>query len=242
MPSQYYPKLDQETKSIILDDQEFHHLARVKRLTTDQEILINGGNGYLATARISRLEKQSAFLEVLSIEYHEMLRPRFAIAFALLKSHHDELALEKCTELGALDFFPLKTRFTVREEGKNTRSRFESIALAAIKQCDNPWLPTVHPASDLKAALAEIRKSGYTPVLCSEREESHWLQDLDYGPDLCFVIGPEGGFSEEEFALLKDLPHIRLSHLITRAETAAIAISAQFQAYRKSGTVRNSVI
>lgn len=236
MPSHYYPRLDQETKSLTLEADEFHHLTRVKRLAKNQEILINGGNGYLANAKVQRLDKHSAFIEILSTEYREIPSPRFAIAFALLKNHHDELVLEKCTELGALDFFPLKTKRSVREEGKNTISRFEKIALAAIKQCHNPWLPIVHPASDLKAALVEIQSAGYTPVLCSEREESQWLQDLDSGQDLCFIIGPEGGFSEEEFVLLKDLPNIRLSHLITRAETAAIAISAQFQAYRRSGS------
>ncbi|MCB5270764.1 MAG: 16S rRNA (uracil(1498)-N(3))-methyltransferase [Candidatus Cloacimonetes bacterium] len=238
MPSQYYPKLDQETQSIILEAEEFHHLTRVKRLAMGQEIQINGGNGYLAEARVLRLDKHSASIEILSTEYHELPEPRFAIAFALLKNHHDELAIEKCTELGALDFFPLKTKRSVREEGKNTISRFEKIALAAIKQCDNPWLPKVHPALDLKKAITEIRAAGYTPVLCSEREESQWLQDLESGQDLCFIIGPEGGFCDEEFDLLKDLPNIRLSHLITRAETAAIAISAQFQAYRRSGSVK----
>lgn len=242
MPSQYYPGLNQETKIIILDAKEFHHLSRVKRLAQDQKIVINGGNGYLATAKVLQLEKHSASLEILSTEYHEMIRPRLAIAFALLKNHHDELAIEKCTELGALDFFPFKTARSVRQEGKNTISRFEKIALAAIKQCDNPWLPKVHPASDLIAAINEIQQAGYTPVLCSEREQSHWLQDLTYGPDICFIIGPEGGFSQQEFDLLKDLPNIRFSHLITRAETAAIAISAQFQAYRRSGFVKSHAI
>ncbi len=242
MPSQYYPKLDQETKTITLEAEEFHHLSRVKRLTIDQEILVNGGNGYLAKAKVLSLGKHSATLEILSTEYHEILNPRFAIAFALLKNHHDELAVEKCTELGALDFFPLKTERSVREEGKNTISRFEKIALAAIKQCDNPWLPKVHPARDLKAAITEIQGAGYTPVLCSEREESCWLQDLEFGQDLCFIIGPEGGFSEGEFILLKDLPGIRLSHLITRAETAAVAISAQFQAYRSSGSAKAETV
>ncbi|MCB5252112.1 MAG: RsmE family RNA methyltransferase [Candidatus Cloacimonadaceae bacterium] len=232
MPSQYYPQLDQETQILSLDATEFHHLARVKRLAKDQKILINGGNGYLAKARLMKLEKHSAALEIISTEFHEMLRPRFAIAFALLKNHHDELAVEKCTELGAQDFFPLITGRTVREEGKNTISRFEKIALAAIKQCDNPWLPKVHPVRNLETAITEIQGAGYTPVLCSEREEGLWLQDLDCGDDLCFLIGPEGGFTQEEFALLKALPGIRLSHLVTRAETAAIAISAQFQAYR----------
>jgi 16S rRNA (uracil1498-N3)-methyltransferase len=234
MPSYYCPLLDADTQTLVLDGEEFHHLSRVKRIAKHQRVLINSGKGHLAAAEVISLTKDSAELVVFRSSFIDYLKPRFAIAFSLLKNHHDELALEKCSELGAMDFFPLKTDYTVRDEGRNTLSRFRKITLAAIKQCDNPWLPVVHPVSDLADACLRIEQAGYQPVLCSEREQSQWLMDLAPTEDLCFIIGPEGGFSDQEFTQLNPLPKIRLSHLISRAETAAISIAAQFQIYRQS--------
>jgi len=210
MPSYYCPLLDADTQTLVLDGEEFHHLSRVKRIAKHQRVLINSGKGHLAAAEVISLTKDSAELVVFRSSFIDYLKPRFAIAFSLLKNHHDELALEKCSELGAMDFFPLKTDYTVRDEGRNTLSRFRKITLAAIKQCDNPWLPVVHPVSDLADACLRIEQAGYQPVF------------------------PEGGFSDQEFTQLNPLPKIRLSHLISRAETAAISIAAQFQIYRQS--------
>lgn len=229
MPSLYYPQLDLDTDSFELAGDEYHHLSRVKRIKPGQLLQINSGRGFFAEAEVLAITAQSAEMLVKQTKYHEQPKPRFALAFALLKNHHDELAVEKCSELGATDFFPLITDYTVRTEGKNTIERFRKIALAAIKQCDNPWLPQVHPASKIDRALANIEQAGYRAVLCSERERGQSLADLPSDADLCFLIGPEGGFSEAEFQLLNFLPQICISQQITRAETAAIAVSAQFQ-------------
>lgn len=229
MPSLYYPQLGFDTISFVLEGEEYHHLSRVKRIKSGQIVQINSGKGFFAEAELLAISSQRAEMLVKQTKYLEKARPRFAIAFALLKNHHDELVVEKCSELGAAEFFPLQTDHTVREEGKNTVERFRKIALAAIKQCDNPWLPQIHQVCKLDQALARIEQAGYRAVLCSERERGQWLDDLQRGEDLCFVTGPEGGFSDEEFQQLNHLPQICISKLITRAETAAITISAQFQ-------------
>ncbi len=230
MPSYYCPDLDASTKELILEGEEFHHLSRVKRIKVGQSIKINNGQGMIAETQLDAMSKNEAVLVVKDYISVVMPRPRLAIAFALLKNHHDELLVEKCTELGAADFFPLVTDFTIKEEGKNTLSRLKKISMAAIKQCDNPWLPQVHKVMPVPEALGKIRADGYLPVLCSEREVKQRMKDLQPGLDICFIIGPEGGFSDREFELLGDLKQISLSALISRAETAAIAAAAQFQA------------
>lgn len=195
---------------------------------------LNNGCGIMAEGRIKAITKRDAEIEIVSSSVHNAIIPHFAIAFALLKNRHDELLIEKCTELGAGAFFPLVTEHSVKTPSLNTLTRFEKIALAAIKQCDNLWLPKLHPVQTLEAAIQSIISEGYSPVLCSEQRPDSYISSLDKQIKPCFLIGPEGGFSPSEFTYLNSqkVPSISICHLITRAETAAIAVSAQFLANR----------
>ncbi len=141
--------------------------------------------------------------------------------------------IEKCTELGVTAFYPLLTDYSVRAPSKNTVSRFERIALSAIKQCDNPWLPRINEPLPLKEAVKTILAEDWKPVLCSEQRPAQRISDLPKSIKPCFIIGPEGGFSEEEFSFFaqQDIFSISVCRNVTRAETAAIAVSAQFQIY-----------
>jgi 16S rRNA (uracil1498-N3)-methyltransferase len=232
MPSYYCPDLNSSSTLIHIEGEEFHHLSHVKRIATGQTVKLNSGKGLLAVGTIVEIGKRSAEIEIQDLAYHEQPSPRYAIAFALLKNHHDELLIEKCTELGATAFYPLVTEFSVKSPSANTISRYEKIALAAIKQCDNPWLPQIMPAAKLEQAINSIIQGGYTPVLCSELRPDAGVDSLDKQINPCFLIGPEGGFSNSEFQqmLSLNIPTISICKLITRAETAAIAVSAQFTA------------
>lgn len=230
MPSLYCNHLSTNDSSISLEGEEFHHLAHVKRIGIGQRVILNNGKGLVAEAIIKELTKKSALLEIVSKQQSIYPETNFAIAFALLKNKHDELLIEKCTELGAKTFIPLMTDFSVRNPSANTVSRFQRIALAAIKQCDNPWLPDIKTPQELDKALDIMIEIGYKPVLCSEKMPEARLLDLPQLQKPCFIVGPEGGFSEAEFSLFarRDVVQISICNLIIRAETAAMAIAAQF--------------
>jgi len=216
----------------VVAGEEFHHLSRVKRVAVGDKVFLNSGEGYLAEGVISTLDKHKAAVNIRLCSFYPAPAPAFAMAFALLKNHHDEMLVEKCTELGAFHFFPMDTRYSVRNPGKNTISRFEKVALAAIKQCDNPWLPSVASISSLDKAIQRCMDQGFTPIVCSERKPERWLHHVitDLGINPCFFIGPEGGWAGEELRVFESLaiPEISISNLVLRAETAAIAIAAQW--------------
>lgn len=234
MPSLYYPGLESfgVGSELRLEGEEFHHLAHVARRRLSEPLLLNSGKGTLAWADIISVEQRFATLKITEITSEAAPKRPFSIAFALLKNRHDELLVEKCTELGASAFFPLITEHSVRQAAPNTLSRFARISLAAIKQCDNPWLPELFPPAELTMALEQISEAGYTPILCAERNTGRWLHELSAEElgNPCFLIGAEGGFSEAEFSRMVSLARITLGKLITRAETAAIAVAAQWQA------------
>ncbi len=239
MPSQYYPALPQcyhtKAEELILEGEEFHHLARVLHHKPGDVVKLNSGSGLLALAEITAISKNSARMQILEYRQAKPFPAPFAIAFSLLKNRRDEEIVEKCTELGATRFFPFTADYTVRKPVENTLLRFRNIALAAIKQCDNPVLPIMHPVADLRDTLQVIRAEALTPVLCSERRPDVWINDLASGQlcGPCFIIGPEGGFSREEFAFFtaEALVELSLGYLITRADTAAVSIAAQWLAY-----------
>ncbi len=236
MPSIFYPSLDANMKpgeQIRLAGEEFHHWAYVAHRRIKETVILNSGKGIMTKAEAVKIEPASALLELTEIIDCPYPDYPFAIAFALLKNRNDELIIEKCTELGVSALFPLITDLSVRKPSANTLSRFQKIAISAIKQCDNPWLPEIFSPQDLRGALANIKAQSYNPILCSERKPEQWMFDLsaEQAGKPCFMIGAEGGWSAEEFNLMQDLPEICLAHQITRAETAAIVASAQWLAF-----------
>jgi len=228
MPSFYCASLDNTSTSIILTGDEFHHLAHVLRHKTGDEVKINSGKGWFGKGAISIINKTQAIIDITEVDYHNQ-DMHYAIAFSLLRSKHDEILVEKVTELGVADLFPFTSQYSVRTPSHNTISRFQQTALSAIKQCDNPYLPIIHPIQDIPNALETIINEGFKVVITSEQRPDRFIKDLPRQIPYCFIIGPEGGFSCDEFKLFKlyDFEKVSLSSLILRAETAAIAAAAQ---------------
>jgi 16S rRNA (uracil1498-N3)-methyltransferase len=235
MPSYHFPGLGsfEAGDVIVLEGEEFHHLVHVAHQRQGDRVRLNSGQGWLGEGELFELSKRSAKVRLIQASPREAPSAPFAIAFSLLKNNHDNLIVEKCTELGVSLLFPFVSSHSVRRPSANTRLRFGKVALAAIKQCDNPWLPEVAEPAALPGVLGLAREMGFTPILCSERLPQRWLHHLELkGTDRpCFFIGPEGGWSEADLQVLEGIREISTSGLITRAETAAIGIAAQWQAY-----------
>lgn len=239
MPSTYYPLLPEleanKRYEAVLSGDEFHHLVRVSRHKAGDSVLLNSGRGVLASAVIDAIGRNEAHMRITDYSRLDPIPAPFSIAFSLLKSHRDENIVEKCTELGVSEFFPMTVDYGVRRTAQGTLERFRKVALAAIKQCDNPFLPAFNPIFDLPTTLKAIKDKGYTPVVCSERRPDVWVDGAELACDShpCFIIGPEGGFSESEFniAASHGAKELSVGYLITRADTAAISIAAQWLGY-----------
>jgi len=230
MPCFYVPFLSDDTKPITISGDEFHHIAHVFRYQVGDEIQLTSGKGLLGTAKITSLDKRQLTAEILDICRKEKSSPRVAAAIPLLKNKHDALIVEKLTELGVSDFFPILTERSVRQASANTIDKLEKIAIAAIKQCDNAFLPQIHPAQTLVEFLENPAE--FQPLVALESGKNIpltlILKQMPPQP-LCFIIGPEGGFSEKEVKYFKEkqIPTFTLGNHILRAETAAIATAAQ---------------
>lgn len=230
MPCFFAPEMNEADKSLKITGDEYHHIAKVFRKEVGDVIPVTNGKGIMAEAVITHL--MDGFLQVRLEKIDEIppSKPRLAVAFALLKNKNDMFVVEKLTELGVKEFFPFTSVRTIRRSTPRTRQKFEKIAISAIKQCDNAWLPEIHKPMGLKLVLDALLFKGYQPLIAYENEDSTRMIDIlpQMSGNICLVIGPEGGFSPDEAVLFmdKNMSTFTLGNHVLRAETAAIAGSA----------------
>ncbi len=235
MPCFYTPELYSKMEKIEISGTEFHHLAHVLRKKPGNEILLTNGKGLLATAKIDKIEKNIIKALIENVLPQKFGSPKLAVAFSLLKNKHDNLIVEKLTELGVKAFFPIQTERTMRKPNKNTLQKFTKVAISAIKQCDNAFLPEIAKVQKLPDLLDNLKS--YQALVGLETKAQQNLRDrLKQNPaeKFCLIIGPEGGFTSQEIDLFaeKEIPTFSLGNHIVRAETAAIATVSQFLAFQ----------
>jgi 16S rRNA (uracil1498-N3)-methyltransferase len=151
--------------------------------------------------------------------------PDVWLAFAPVKRAQTDWLVEKATELGAARLIPVMTRRTVAERVK--LERLEAIAIEAAEQCGRTALPEIADPLPLARLLGE-RDSGRTLYFADEGGGEPAAEAFKSGPAL-ILIGPEGGFTDEERSSIRASPNavpISLGPRILRAETAALAALA----------------
>lgn len=156
---------------------------------------------------------------------------------ALPKADKMEFVVQKSTELGVCEIVPfLASRCVSRPDAKTLEkktARWNKIAAEASKQCARGRVPLVRQALSLKDAVRSAAKAD-TPLLLYEAERVHRFRDALRAKPLTTVslmVGPEGGFDEDEAAIAvkAGLISVSLGTRILRCETAPIAALAAVQ-------------
>jgi 16S rRNA (uracil1498-N3)-methyltransferase len=143
---------------------------------------------------------------------------------ALLKGDKLSEVVRAATELGATRIQPLITRHSVpKEMGEGKLRRLKAIAKEAAKQSGRLRVPEVLPPIPLKA-VPEVEQG----LVAHVGARALVREVLDPNRNLSLAVGPEGGFAEEEVALLEErgFAPVSLGRRILRAETAATALLA----------------
>lgn len=143
-----------------------------------------------------------------------------------------ELIIQKCTELGIAEIWPVHTeRSVVRlnaQKAEERRERWQRIAREAAKQCKRQRIPVIKGIQSWAGALQSLPES-IQGILLWEREDTNTLReallDMNYEKPVYIFVGPEGGLTEEEVSLARRqwvLP-VTLGPRILRTETAGLA-------------------
>lgn len=234
-PLFYCPALGEGQALVRLEAEEAHHAHRVRRLATGDRLWLFNGGGLIARGRLRRITERGRVIEVLVEERLAVPPPgrRIHLACALPKGERTGTLLEMATQLGMSAFTPLVCARSVVKPGPQAPARWRRICLEACKQSRRFYLPALREActpAELAAAEATrdghalwIAQPGGTPLATLVAAA------LDAAPsDITVLIGPEGGFTEEELAAVKAAGGVEmdLGEAILRIETAALAVLA----------------
>ena len=234
MPCFYAPEMREIDDIVTVSGTEYHHIYHVFRKKERDKIMLSNGKGLFAMGIIESIKKKELSVSINHITNMQKSQPQIAFAFPLLKNKHDNMIVEKLTELGVKDFFPITTVRTVRKPSTNTVEKFNKVAIAAMKQCDNAFLPQIHEVQSLTELIEKMDK--YTPIAALEIGRHKTINEIVANSEkrsICIIIGPEGGFDKEEVEYLQNeqVATFTLGNHILRAETAAIASVSQLVGY-----------
>lgn len=212
-----------------LDASQANYLGNVLRLGVGAELLTFDGHSGEWLAKIIATGKKGMTLAVERQTKELEATSDLWLAFAPVKRAQTDWLVEKATELGAARLIPVMTRRTIAERVKI--ERLQSIAIEAAEQCGRTRLPEI----DEPVALKELFRSldpARRLYVADECGGDAVVDAFRPGPAL-ILTGPEGGFTDEERAMMRGLPEIvpiSLGPRILRAETAALAALATFMA------------
>jgi len=213
--------------AVDLDGAQANYLGNVLRLGVGAELLVFDGESGEWLARIVEAGKKRMALTVELRTREPETIPDVRLAFAPVKRAQTDWLVEKATELGAARLQPVMTQRTVAERVK--LERLQAIAIEAAEQCGRTRLPEIMEPVTLKQLLTTSDRRLYFADETGGEPAAHAFAA---GP-ATILIGPEGGFTEEERALVHAAPGsvpISLGPRILRAETAALAALAAYMA------------
>ena len=219
--------------SVALEEAQAHYLTHVLRLKAGQGVLLFNGRDGEWRASLAAAGKRSVILTAT-----DQTRPQTAPAdlhylFAPLKSARLDYMVQKAVEMGVSRLQPVLTQHG--QVARINLDRMRANAIEAAEQCGILSLPEVAEPVALSRLMAQWQPERWL-VFCDEDAEAAdplaALQAVPRQAPLAILIGPEGGFAQDERASLLKLPQIArlsLGPRILRADTAAVAALAVVQ-------------
>ena len=238
VPRFYVPALDPRDRSVSLPEVEAGHLRRVLRLKTGAAVRLFDGRGREVEARVTSVDRASVVAQI-----GEPVAPspewgvRVTLAQAILKGDKTDDVVRDAVMMGVSGIQPLLTARTdvpaaAFSHGRRIE-RWHRIAVASAKQCGRAVVPPVLPPCPLAACLGAGRV-GHTLILvepaAAPRGKLSW-PPADAPEAATLLVGPEGGWTEEEVAASIEagcLP-VSLGPRTLRADAAAIVALSVLQ-------------
>lgn len=221
---------------LVLSERESHHAADVLRVRRDEVVFVLDGEGGEYRCRVGDVHRKQVSLQV--VDTRRQPRPLSAVTLvqAVPKGKNMEFIIQKATELGASRIVPILTERVItqldREDAEQKREKWQGVAIEAIKQCGQLWLPEVLPPTPLKSFLEtdprpELAFVGalQTGTCHPRRHFEAFEKSRHRKPSTCaFWVGPEGDFTpaEMEQILASGVLPVTLGPLVLRSETAAL--------------------
>ena len=232
-PRIYCPQPLSTQQTIELDDQAATHLVRVLRMGDGEPLRLFNGDGHEYAASLCNVSKKSASALVGDILRSDSVQPlHLHLGQVVSKGDRMDFTIQKATELGISDITPLwSERCEVRLKGERLDKKMEhwqKVAISACEQSGRNVVPVIHPpqyfADWAKASTQDLQ-------FILHPHDQKPLTDYQAPQSAALLVGPEGGFSEDEVgqAIAAGFKGLTLGPRILRTETAALAALSVFQ-------------
>ncbi len=232
----FVPRESLQDGRVLLTGRFAHQIRNVLRMEPGEHIIVLDNIGWEYTVVLTKVSRVEVMGEVVSRQQTQA-EPQTQITLyqSLLAREKFELVLQKCTEVGVTHYVPMITqRCIVRRPEDitpNKLSRWQSIITEAAEQSGRGRIPQLKSSvsfSDAVSGLIAFDRC-FIGALQAGQNLRELLRDGATSPiNVALLVGPEGGFTEQEVALAcsKGATAFSLGKRILRTETAAIVASA----------------
>ncbi len=195
-----------EGEIVEIDGDEAHHAIKVLRINLGEEVLISDGSGNWVRAKVKDIAKKSFSARVLERGFQESRTPKFVVVQALPKSDRVKEAIEILVESGVDLIIPWQSERSISKWQNDSLSKWQSAATAATKQSRRFRVPEIIEQLSLSELLEiESEKSAIVVMHESADAKISTVVTTKFAElnEIVIVIGPEGGLTENELALLQ---------------------------------------
>ncbi len=233
LPFFYIKEFDHTQKEIELDEDTSKHIVQVLRSKEGEKVNLTDGKGNLLEAEIIEAHKKHCRVNIQHSTFNIQQSRRITIAISLLKNtHRFEWFLEKATEIGISEIFPLICDRT--EKQKFRYERMNGICISAMLQSQQTWLPVLHePLKYIEYLKTNENNNSMKLIAHCDEGNKQTIANLQTGTfsQWQIAIGPEGDFTKEEIELAKQNGFISVSlgNTRLRSETAAVVAATLLQ-------------
>ena len=186
---------------------EAHHAVAVRRLREGEQVVLTDGRGTSATGSVASTGKRVFSVTVDVRRRRSRARsPAITVVQALPKGERGELAVEVLTEVGVDRIVPWAASRSVAvwkgERATKSHAKWQATAREAAKQSRRSWLPTVTPLASTADLAALVAEADLALVLHEDATLPLGALEVPERGRIVLVVGPEGGISPDELAVL----------------------------------------
>lgn len=211
------------------DDDNFNHIKKSLRAKLNEKIKFIDNDKNIYETKIIQIEKNFLKAEIISIgKSDRFIKNNIVLVQSVLSSNDSQnLLIANAVQTGVRAIYPcISNNVSIKKNAKKN-PKWDKIVLENFKQCERADVPIIFEIDDIKNILLKFKKENV--LIFAEKYHTHTLnnclENLDLNSEIAIVIGPEGGFSEQEFNYFKESNYklITLGKLIYKAPNAVVA-------------------
>lgn len=219
-------------RSLVLAGREGHHAADVRRLRRGEAVDVVDGEGLRLQCTVREVDRGQVVLDVVDAWHEPAPTPRLTVAQALVKHDAADRALSSMTEVGVDEVLPWSAERSI-VTWDDTRvpralARWRAAVAEAAKQSRRAWVPRVPEPATTLGLSERVRAADLALLLDRDAPAPLAGVAVDDASDILVVVGPEGGLTPRETALLTEsgaLP-VHLGPTVLRSATAGAVAAA----------------